>query len=482
MKNPFRGIWDFLTGKTVTNSVKSFSERVARFDQYAKYLYCYRGYVFRGNNSGTTYTYVSNEQMKRLVFNFAVPICNTGAAWLAGPEIKFTVTTRPPEGESDEDREARMDQDRLWSAQLDAIWDRSGSNNEFMDAALTCSVYGDCAITVRRENGLARLAFHEPGICDPYFSAHDARVLEGMTICYPIESPDGDTVAYVEEWKRGLVEKTEGDGPTETTVLAWAGDDCPALWVRNEAVKGREFGVSDIDAPYQAMLEYDHLAGKLTRIIDYYAAPSIVVKSANPNDTLDKNIKTVFNVSTDGDVYFLEWKGAAPGIAEHLELIRRGISEMTEIPEVAFGKVDSGFTHASGVSMKVLYGPLENKTRRKRAQWGPALERAMWLALRAEGVTDVPLESINIAWGECAPHSETEFLTDLETKMRLGISSKQALRELGYTEDQIRATMDEREDEDESKAELEMKISAAGKPPVTGSKEVTDDSSGTEDS
>lgn len=469
MNFSFRGIWDMITGKSRgANQVYRWSDRAARWANYSKFFECYHGRIYRGGTDGT-YSYVNQSQMKRLVFNFAVPICNTGAAWLAGPDVSFSVVTQGQEGESEDAIEARMEKDRMYGAKLSAIWDRSGSCNEFMDAALSCCIYGDVGITVRRQNSEAYIVFHEPGICDPYFSPHDSRVLDGMTIAYPVEER-GETVPYVEEWTRGVVTTTVGENEPDVMVLKWAGDECPALWVRNEAVKGREFGVSDIDAPFQAICEYDHIAGKQTRIIDYYSAPAIVVKGGvDPDGTIEKNVRTVWTVAEGGDVKFLEWSGTAPGVPEHLELIRRGISEMTEIPEVAFGKVDQGFTHASGVSMKVLYGPLENKIRRKRAQWGPALERAMWLALRAEGVMDVPLSAIKINWGECAPHSESEFLTDLETKMRLGLSSRTALREMQYTEDEIKMIESERDSEQEKAAELEAK---ANPKPVPGKKEV----------
>lgn len=225
---------------------------------------------------------------------------------------------------------------------------------------------------------------------------------------------------------------------------------------------GREFGSSDLEPVYQAIVEYDHLAGKQTRIIDYYSAPSIVIKGGiGDNVQIEKDLRTVFEVGEGGDVAFLEWRGTSPGVEKHLETIRRAISEMSEVPEVAFGKVDQGFTHASGVSMKVLYGPLENKIKRKRSQWGPALERAAWLALRAEG-TDIPLATISALWGECAPHSDSEALADIETRMRLGISRRQALREALYTEDQADAILRERATEEED--EMRVRDSSLNDP------------------
>lgn len=453
-----RGLWDAIMRRKTVAPGAAWSERAARQREYAKYLWCYRGVIFRG---GDNYTYVTSQQMKRLVFNFAVPICNTSAAWLAGPEVRFVVTTPPAESETPEQREARIDMDRRLSAKLDEIWDRSGSNAEFMDAALSCAIYGDIAITVRVEGGKARLAYHEPGICDPEFSPHDARMLESLVIAYPIKNSDGEVVSYVEEWGPSQVAVTIGESAPDITPLPWAGGEVPAMWVRNESVKGREFGASDIETVYQALVEYDHLAGKQTRIIDYYSAPSIVVKGGlGDNVQIDKDVRTVYEVGESGDVSFLEWRGTSPGVEKHLETIRRAISEMAETPEVAFGKVDQGFTHASGVSMKVLYGPLENKTKRKRAQWGPALERAMWLAIKAEGV-ELPLTSINIVWGECAPHSESEALADLEVKTRLGLSSRQALREMLYTEDQVESITGEKRKEMEDAARLRADTSSS---------------------
>ncbi|MBX5493238.1 MAG: phage portal protein, partial [Chloroflexi bacterium] len=81
---------------------------------------------------------------------------------------------------------------------------------------------------------------------------------------------------------------------------------------------------------------------------------------------------TVWDLPPGADVKLLEWRGAAPAVREHLELVLRALYETAETPRSAFG--DNG-RQLSGVALETELRPLIQKTLRKRVVWTAALRR-----------------------------------------------------------------------------------------------------------
>ncbi len=111
----------------------------------------------------------------------------------------------------------------------------------------------------------------------------------------------------------------------------------PAVWIRNSAIKGLPYGISDIDPILELVEEsHDHLASKQTRIVDYYASPNVVFEGLQkPTVQAEKGIGTVFYLPAGGKGYFLEWNGNTPDVRS--PTIRNGISEISQVPAIAFG-------------------------------------------------------------------------------------------------------------------------------------------------
>jgi hypothetical protein len=415
--NNIAGFFGF--GQRINRSNPAVAEGISdqRIAGYGRYMRAYRGLSVRGLT-----TNISQAETKRIRFNYNRPIIHIGAAWLAGAPVTWNIDD---------------DEDGAKALAAKQIWDRSGGESKLLEAVILGAIFGDmCAVVaIEPETDKPKIEFVDPSLCNPAFSPHNCQEITALSITYSLTDANKKIVGYAEDWHVDhMVATTEGQEPQEFVYDRFGGK-LPAVWIPNQSVHGQVFGDSDLTGILDLVEEIDHLSEKRTRIVDYYASPKLVAIGVLPSDMTTKD-NTMFFVPTGGDLKFVEWHGGAPDIEIQIQCLRTAISEISETPAIAFGKVDSGFSAASGISLRVLYGPLNAKTLRKRAAWGPRLERLMQFALRAEGF-EVPLDAINLQWGDMTPASALEAMQVLQAKKALGADTKTVLGEAGYTADQI---------------------------------------------
>lgn len=391
---------------------------------------------------------VRSDLAKRLRYNLNVPICNMAAEFTLGEGLTWNV--RGAGGT-----------DKALTDAAQEIWDRSLGDAAFGEAALSAIICGDILGIVKKPKGaMARLDWVHAAHVDPRFDPHDYNILTEAVIEYDL--PDHRT--YRQEWTdegwRVLIageEVESGRNPTRRM---------PLVWIPNLPIKGQAFGNSELASVIDLIAEYNHVAAKQTKIVDYYASPKIVVRNVAPNSVLTGDVKQVLYLKGENtDAYFLEWKGNTPAVDEHLNRIRQNITEVSQTPAIAFGRIDSGFSSATGVSLKVLYGPLIAKTRRRRNGWAPRLERLMAMALEAEGRAVSP-EDVELVWPNAAPHDDLEQVGIQEAKQRLGVSKRQSLIELGYDETEIEKMAGETAAEQEAQLEQQRRAFNSGQEPM----------------
>lgn len=381
-----------------------------RIRQYGEYLRAYQGFAYRGPLSTSV-----AESAKRITFNFCRPIIHIAAGWLAGGALVWEVGAK--DGSTNEEA----------TAAAKAIWDRSGAERTFLDAALMAGIYGDAVVMAAQSVEGPVLKFLDPSICFPTFDGADHSRMVMLEIAYQVTA--GVEEAYI---RREMYEETYAafyNGDEQVGFIEY--DELPAVWVRNNCVQGLPFGLSDLDGITELVDTYDHLAKKQRDIADYYAQPRIVIEGARPgNLTLDIDT-VIYTGSQGGKAYFLERQGDAPDIEAALTRIRNAIAEVSQVPAVAFGQMDKGYTTISGIGMKILYGPLLDKTRRKQAAWGPALERAMWMALKAVG-QEVAIADVNLIWPDPVPVDPLQEVQREAQATTAGLKSRQtAMRAIG---------------------------------------------------
>jgi len=115
----------------------------------------------------------------------------------------------------------------------------------------------------------------------------------------------------------------------------------------------------------------------------------------------------------------------------------------------------------SGEALKTLEARFTKKCKDRQTAWGNAWEDALSLALRidhggSEGVL------LSAEWVDPAPKSEREAAETQTLKQRAGVSKRQSLREMGYTDALIEEMLSENQEETDRAAELAMRSFDAG--------------------
>jgi hypothetical protein len=380
-------------------------DRIANYTRYRK---AYGGWTLK------EYFHTTNRDLlhletsyKKLKHNFNAPVVNLSAAFLAGIPLDWEVKENP---------KATADAYDIW-----------GRSDNFLEAAKSAAIDGDlvCIATVDPESQLPRIEFVTADICFPTFDGKSFDRLRELDISYQVEDREGRLVLHREFYTEQGYTIYEDD----RVVQEVATRQMPAAWVRNMGIKGQPFGISDVGRVIDLVDEYDHIDGKQTRILDYYASPNIVWKGVQKGN-LQKDTHTMYFIPPDADAFFLEWKGGGPAAEDQLTRLRNDIAEISQVPAIAFGRIDP-VSNISGVAIRLLYGPLINKTTDNQGNWEPALKCTMAQCLQALG-HEVTAADINVVWPNNIPVSGNEKVAEESAAVASGIRSlRTAMNNLG---------------------------------------------------
>jgi Phage portal protein, SPP1 Gp6-like len=246
----------------------------------------------------------------------------------------------------------------------------------------------------------------------------------------------------------------------------------PVVHIPNVPVSGSPWGLADAHDIITINRSYNEIATDVADIINYHASPVTVIVGAKASN-LEKGAKKVWGgLPKDAQVFNLE--GGAQGIdgaLKYLELLKRTMHEIMNVPETALGQVQP-ISNTSGVALSIQYQPLMNRWSQKIAQYGKGLERINELVLRTlavkepqafvynpdedgpikEGQLTVldpndPITYINYAqFPQPLPLDKLIVLNEIQTKLGMGLESKEgALRTLGeeFPEEKLQEIRDE---------------------------------------
>ena len=156
----------------------------------------------------------------------------------------------------------------------------------------------------------------------------------------------------------------------------------PVVHIPNVPVSGSPWGLADAHDIITINRSYNEIATDVADIVNYHASPVTVIVGAKASN-LEKGAKKVWGgLPKDAQVFNLE--GGAQGIdgaLKYLELLKRSMHEIMNIPETALGQVQP-ISNTSGVALSIQYQPLMNRYSQKVAQYGKGIERINELALR----------------------------------------------------------------------------------------------------
>jgi hypothetical protein len=232
----------------------------------------------------------------------------------------------------------------------------------------------------------------------------------------------------------------------------------PIIHIANVPVAGSPWGLADCHDIITINRAYNEISTDVADIINYHASPVTVIVGAKASN-LEKGAKKVWGgLPKDAQVFNLE--GGASGIEgalKYLELLKRSMHEMMNIPETALGQVQA-ISNTSGVALSIQYQPLMNRYSQKVAQYGIGIEKINELILLNLAVKepetftynpdeDGPIKpeqlvklDINdpltyqnhVQFPSPLPLDKLIVLNEIQTKLGMGLESKEgALRQLG---------------------------------------------------
>jgi hypothetical protein len=232
----------------------------------------------------------------------------------------------------------------------------------------------------------------------------------------------------------------------------------PVVHIPNVPVSGSPWGLSDAHDIITINRAYNEISTDVADIINYHASPVTVIVGAKASN-LEKGAKKVWGgLPKDAQVFNLE--GGAQGIdgaLKYLELLKRSMHELMNIPETALGQVQP-ISNTSGVALSIQYQPLMNRYSQKVAQYGKGLEKINELVMKTLAIKepqtfiynpdeDGPIKEgqypqldpndqvtyINYAqFPQPLPLDKLIVLSEIQTKLGMGLESKEgALRQLG---------------------------------------------------
>jgi hypothetical protein len=332
-------------------------------------------------------------------------------------------------------------------------------------------ITGDCFVKVAYEEpwtdsagllhpGRVRILPMNSSFCFPEFHPHDRNRLLRFKQKYRFwgTSLEGtrQVFTYTEILTDDIIEEYVNDElidsrPNPLGVI-------PVVHIPNVPVSGSPWGLSDAHDIITINRAYNEISTDVADIINYHASPVTVIVGAKASN-LEKGAKKVWGgLPKDAQVFNLE--GGAQGIdgaLKYLELLKRSMHEIMNIPETALGQVQP-ISNTSGVALSIQYQPLMNRYSQKVAQYGKGLEKINELVIKTLAIKEPesflynpeedgpikdgqvtqldpndPITYINYAqFPQPLPLDKLIVLNEIQTKLGMGLESKEgALRQLG---------------------------------------------------
>ena len=240
-------------------------------------------------------------------------------------------------------------------------------------------------------------------------------------------------------------------GKTEVWPLSNPWSKCPVFHFPNGDERK-----SELSEVYEPQGGLNLTTCNLIVSMEYFAYPQRYVLGYDPrnDDPDDKGIaewkaamnRIWFHAGDKNDIEMGQFNPSDPGA--YLEIMREFralISEVSGLPPYYFSM--SGAV-PSGVALQILEKRLTDKVGLRKTMWGNPWADMMLLALKMKGrVSDADGVRLGTEWRDTAPKDAQGEANTQAAKQAAGVSQRQSLREMGYSDARIDEMRDERAEE-----------------------------------
>jgi Phage portal protein, SPP1 Gp6-like len=229
----------------------------------------------------------------------------------------------------------------------------------------------------------------------------------------------------------------------------WDYEWSPVHHCQNLPMPNQVWGLSDLE---QDTLDLNYtlngIASDMRKITSLFASPVLFTRLLGNRATGEIGPGKVVNADNPQATYdLIEMSTPGTFTLELFDRLRDLIHETAEIPAVAAGQLDT-IGPLSGAALNILYGPLVNKTTKKRGSYGDMIEEVSVHALELGGFDGV---DVNLVWPQIIPGNPDAEVSVALAKQRVGYSKSTLIREMGG-DPEIEANQRQQEQQDSQAA------------------------------
>lgn len=365
--------------------------------------------------------------------NYAAVIVDKGVSFLFGKPLVIGVGA---------------DEDKRGEEYLEKVWPQAQRDEEFQEMAEDGANTGDAYLKINIEpSGLPRVTVGDPNCYELITDPHDVSRVVCYRCSYPVTDAAGKTGLFKEETTRAEDGKSwsirqyqSGDqGSTWLPVgtdVTWNFPFAPIFHAKNLPQPKSMYGKPDLTEPVLKLIAYisrlDSMCGKIVRI---HSSPKPYAKNLKKQDLewgtdgmlFLKPTGGIGGQSVEAEIGLLEMQNDISTALSLRKVLREGLAEMTGVPEVATGKLEST-GQLSAVALRIMYGPLIEKTEKKQLRYGRMIKECVAALLTIANMAGL---KIVLNWTDPLPGDEKEKVEVAEGKKRIGFSENTLIKELG---------------------------------------------------
>jgi hypothetical protein len=412
--------------------------------------------------------------------NLCRTVVDKGMSFLFGDDaVKFTL-------DNDEDEESPQE---VWLA---AVWKANRKQKLLNQLALNGAVSGHAFLKIVLKDDYPRLVALDSSKIEVCTADDDFEKVNKYTITW-LGNYEGKKAAYRQVITRGFFSNNEDevaivlsmeeppakfwmitDQVTTANINGYIGqisDDqwdtlqqevwpwefAPIIDCQNLTNSTGFWGLSDLEPD---VIHVQHAINRtltnINKILRLHAHPKTYAKGMTQSQLseLAVNPEGVIAIpNLEGGLYNLEMTSDLESSVTYYNRLRELFHEITRVPEVATGRMEN-VGQLSGTALKILYGPLVEKTDTKRDLYGELLKetcrRLLIIYFGYPESANTELERIpgefqaisldewgvTLVWKDMIP---TDPLTEVQVAVQaqqLGVSKRTLLKKLGYDPDE----------------------------------------------
>lgn len=359
-----------------------------------------------------------------VIVNLVRAIVDKGVSFLFGQDVGF---------ELDETEHTPAEE---WLA---GCWEANRKATLLQKLALNGGVCGHCFVKIVPNAPYPRLVVLDPATVTPTWEPDDIETVLRYRIQYPaVDSKTGKPIVIRQlieldgaVWRiTDQVSRADSTRWETTAEATWPYPWPPIGDCQNLPNPNEYWGISDLEEDVlQLNGAINFVLSNLARIVRFHAHPKTWGKGFTAQQLSIAVDETIVLPSPDAELRNLEMLGDLSSSIALYERLREALHEVTRVPEVATGKLDSAGA-LSGVALNILYQPLLEKTETKRRTYGDLLielNRRL-LALGGFGEDNHTV----LHWPELLPRDPLQERQAALLDQQLGVSTDTILQRLGF--------------------------------------------------